>query len=134
VAYKMFESKSVRVDTPALSITPGGKIAINAAAGRLLTGAGIKSVVIFWDEAKRRMALKGAPTGERNSFAVTFTRGSHSATFAAKSFLRQIGWSATKRETLATSWNSAERMFEATLPAQFLPAGPGAAAKGRVEK
>jgi hypothetical protein len=133
VAYEMFENKSVRVDTPALSITPGGRIAINAAAGRLLMEAGIKTVVIFWDRAKHRMAIKAAPRGERNSFAVTFTRGQHSATFAAKSFLRHIGWSATKRETLDTTWNDAEKMFEATLPVQFLPAGSGAA-KGRVDK
>lgn len=133
MAYEMFESKSVRVDTPALSIAPGGRIAINAAAGRLLKGAGIRTVVIFWDKAKHRMAIKAAPKGERNSFAVSFTRHNHSGTFAAKSFLRHIGWCSTKRETLATTWNAAEKMFEATLPIQFLAAGSGAT-KRRADK
>jgi hypothetical protein len=89
-------------------------------------------VVILWDKAKNRMAIKAASKGERNAFTVT--AGDHSATFAAKSFLRHIGWNAPKREMLPTSWNAAEKMFEVTLPVEYLPGTPkdkGTRDKGR---
>jgi hypothetical protein len=38
--YQIFERVAVRVETPILSIVPGGRIAINSAAGRLLMDAG----------------------------------------------------------------------------------------------
>ena len=103
MAYEMFERSAVRVDTPALSIGPGGKVAINAAGCRLLIEAGIKTVVIFWDKARNKMAIKAAPKGEKNAFTITFAAGKHSASFAAKSFLNHIGWNAPKREALATN-------------------------------
>jgi hypothetical protein len=102
MAYEMFERTAVRVDTPALSIAPGGKVAINAAACRLLTEAGIKSVVILWDKARNKMAIKAAPKGEKNLFTITFT-GRYSASLKAKSFLDHIGWNAPKREMLHTT-------------------------------
>jgi hypothetical protein len=119
MAYEMFERTAVRVDTPALSIAPGGKVAINAAACRLLTEAGIKSVVILWDKARNKMAIKAAPKGEKNLFTITFT-GRYSASLKAKSFLDHIGWNAPKREMLHTTWSPAEKMLEATLPPHYL--------------
>jgi hypothetical protein len=123
MGYQLFERVAVRVETPILSITPGGRIAINSAAGRLLMEAGIKTVVILWDSTKNRMAIKAAPKGEKNSFTVTFTRHNNSATFSAKSFLRHIGWNAPKREMLATTWNAKDKMFEVTLPPQYVASG-----------
>jgi hypothetical protein len=120
VAYEQFERKSVRVDVPILSIAPGGRVAINAAACRLLIAAGIKNVVILWDKTANRMAVKAAPKREKNSFTVSFAKGSHSASFRAKSFLNHIGWSAPKRIGLDTTWNAAERMFEVSLPPMHL--------------
>ena len=120
MAYELFERRTVRVGSPALSIAPEGKIAINAAACRLLVEAGIKTVVILWDKAANRMAIKAAPKGEKSSFTVTFTSNNHSASLKAKSFLRHIGWNAPKREMLATAWNASEKMLEATLPSKYL--------------
>jgi hypothetical protein len=119
MAYQLFERTAVRVDTPTLAIARQGKVFINAPACRLLVQAGIKTVVILWDQATNRMAIKGAPKGEKNSFTLTFTRGS-SGSFTAKSFFRHIGWNAPKSEKLATTWNAAERMFETTLPLKYL--------------
>jgi hypothetical protein len=124
VAYEVFERSGVRVGTPALTIAPGGRIFFNAASCRLLIETEIKTVVILWDKATNRIAVRAARTGEKNSYTVSFSRSHHSAVFAAKSFLHHIGWNGAERETLATTWNAAERMFEATLPAQYLPANP----------
>jgi hypothetical protein len=120
LAYEVFKRTSVRVDTPALSIVPGGRVAINSAACRLLLEAGVKTVVVLWDRTAHKMAVKAAPKGERNSFTVTFASDHHAGSFAAKSFLSHIGWNAPKRERLPTTWNAAEKMFEATLPPLYL--------------
>jgi hypothetical protein len=122
LAYEVFQRTSVRVDVPVLSIVPGGRVAINAAACRILTQAGIKTVIILWDKDKCKMAVKAAPKGEKNSFTVTFAADLHSGTFAAKSFLQHIGWHATKRETLPTVWNASEKMFELSLPEKYVGA------------
>lgn len=121
MAYEIFQRTAVRVETPSLAVAPGGRIAFNAAACRLLIDAGVRNVVILWDKARNRMAIRAASKGEKNSFTVTFTGGSHSGSLRAQSFLRHIGWNAAKREALAATWNAAEKMFEATLPAQCLP-------------
>jgi hypothetical protein len=120
LAYELFERVAVRVDTPNLSIAPGGRIAFNAAACRLLLDAKIRTVVILWDKDASRMAIKTAPRGERNAFGISFTGANHSASLTAKLFLRHIGWSASKRVALATTWNAGAKMFEATLPPQYL--------------
>ena len=74
----------------------------------------------YGTRAAHRFAMKAAPKGERNSFTITFGKGNHSATLKATSFFRHIGWSAPKREALATTWNTAEKMFEVTLPTRYL--------------
>ena len=76
--------------------------------------------MILWDKASNRMAIKAAPKGEKNAFTVTFAKDRHSGSFAAKSFLRHIGWNSTKREMLPTTWNATEKMFETALPRQRL--------------
>ena len=123
MAYEVFKRSAVRVDTPVLSMTPNGKVAFNAAACRLLEEAKMKTAVILWDEVTNRMAVKAAPKGERNAFGISFT-GGNSASLTAKSFIRHIGWKAPKREALATTWNAAEKMFEATLPSRYVASSP----------
>ncbi len=127
MAYEVFQRSAVRVSTPSLAVSPLGLIAFNAAACRLLIEAGVKSVVILWDRSKCRIAVKAAPRGERNSFTVTINGGSHSGGVRAKSFFRHIGWVAPKRVPLATTWNAAERMFEATLPRHYIASSKGKA-------
>ena len=66
------------------------------------------------------MAVKAVPKGEKNSFTITFSPDLHSGSFAAKAFLQHIDWKAPKREYVPTTWNAAEKMFELSLPAQFV--------------
>ena len=46
MAYEVFKRTGVRVEEPALSLVPDGRIALNAAAVRVLTQAGVKSVLL----------------------------------------------------------------------------------------
>jgi hypothetical protein len=121
VAYELFERSSIRVDTPVLSVLPAGRLGLNAAACRLLKEADVKTVVILWDKANNKMAIKAASKDQRNAFSVSFGSDSH-GTLTIKSFLQHIGWHAPERQSLPTMWNATEKMFEVTLPAKYLGA------------
>jgi hypothetical protein len=123
MAYEVFKRTGVRVESPALSIVPDGRITINAAAARCLSQAGVKAVVLLWDRADHKMAVKAAPKGDTNAYAVSLSPDRHSGSLRAKAFIAHIGWRAPKRERLLATWNEKEKMFELTLPEKYLGAG-----------
>ncbi len=129
MAYEVFKRTGVRVEEPALSLVPDGRIALNAAAVRVLTQAEVKSVLLLWDKTNNRVALKAAAKGDKNAYAVSIVRDSHSGSLRAKSFLGHIGWSAPKRTLLPATWSEKERMFEITLPQEHISSASGADAK-----
>ncbi|MGC2248729.1 MAG: hypothetical protein WA609_19150 [Terriglobales bacterium] len=119
MAYETFERTSVRVSDPTISVTTDGRIAINAAASRLLAKAAAQAVRILWDQATCCVALQAAPKNDTNAFSITFIEG-RSATIAAKSFLKRLGWSADRRQTVPAKWNERQKMLEAQLPPGFV--------------
>jgi hypothetical protein len=120
MAYEVFKRVGARVETPTLSITPDGRITINAAAVRIAKESRVKSVILLWDWATHRLAIKVTQRSDANSYALSIAESSHSGSLRAKSFLSYIGWKARKREKIAAMWNEKERMFEATLPVEHL--------------
>ena len=98
---------------------PDGRVALNSTATRYLSEAGGKAVILLWDKANRKMAMKIAPKGDKSAFAVSLAPDKHSGSLRAKSFLLHIGWNALKRERLP-EWNAKERMLEVSIPAQNL--------------
>jgi DTW domain-containing protein YfiP len=123
MAYEVFKRTGVRVESPALSIVPDGRISINAAAARLLVEAGIKWVVLLWDRANHKMAVKAAQKGDKNAYAVSLSPERYSGSLRAKAFVAHIGWSAPRRQMLPATWNEKEKMFELTLPEKYLGSG-----------
>jgi hypothetical protein len=120
MAYETFERPRVRIEEPALAVAPTGRIALNAAAARLLEKFGVKAVRILWDKATCGIALQAAHKDDRDSYSVAFANGYHSGTLAAKAFLRHIGWSSDRRQTVPAKWNEKEKMLEAKLPHRFV--------------
>ena len=120
MAYEVFKRTGVKVLEPALSLVPDGRIALNAAAVRILAHAGVKSVLLLWDKGNYRVALKAASKGDKNAYAVSIVPDAHSGSLRAKSFLGHIGWSASKRTLLPATWNEKEKMFEITLPQEHI--------------
>jgi hypothetical protein len=118
MSYEVFRRTNVRASEPALSLVPDGRIALNAAAVRKLADAGVKSVLLLWDQDKRKIALKAAAKGDKNAYAVSVVRGTYSGSLRAMSFLNHIGWRVPKRTLLPATWDEKERMFEITLPSQ----------------
>jgi len=72
--------------------------------------------LLLWDKTNNKVALKAAAKGDKNAYAVSIVKDSHSGSLRAKSFLDHIGWSAPKRTMLPATWNEKEKMFEITLP------------------
>jgi hypothetical protein len=120
MAYETFERTSVRVEEPALSLNPEGRITLNAAAARVLAEAGVKSVLLLWDRINNKLAIKATPKGDQNAYAVSFTRGRQAGSLRAKLFLNYIGWSARKRMMLPATWDHKAKMLEVTLPRDFV--------------
>ncbi len=46
----------------------------------------------LWDRAENELAAKATATNYRNAFALSVSRGSHSGSIRARSFLAHIGW------------------------------------------
>jgi hypothetical protein len=119
--YEEYERIGARSGKPAISMYPDGRVALNAHAARALAASGVKGVKFLWDSVNRKMALKAAAKGERNTFAVSIAADKRSGSLRAKGFMGHIGWSATEREMVPAVWNEKERMLEVSLPAKYLP-------------
>ena len=119
MAYETFERRSVRVESPMLSILGDGRITLNAAATRLFQGAAIKTVRILWDKNRCGIALQEVSKGDKNSYTLSFSRG-RSASISPKAFLSYIGWTSTKRQTVPAKWEPRKKMLEAELPSKFV--------------
>ncbi len=109
-----------------LSLAPGGRITLNAAATRIMSEAGVKFVLLLWDKGSHRLALKAAQKGDKNGYALTLLTERHSGSLRAIQFLRHIGWNAPRRELLPATWNEKERMLEVTLPKRNVASAPPA--------
>jgi len=119
MAYEVFKRTRTRIESPALSIAPAGRIGTNAAATRIFESLGVKSVLLLWDASRHKLALKAAGKGDENSYTIS-SAGHSSGRIRARSFLSHIGWRAPNSETIPASWNEKEKMLEAVLPSEYL--------------
>lgn len=133
MGYEVFKRTGARVETPTLSITPDGRIVPNAAAARVLKGAGARHVLLLWDRANHRLALKAAQRTNKNAFSVSLAPDGRSGGVRARSLLRYIGWNAPQRETLSAIWNEGEKMLEIELPLRCINPKKGGVGKQKTE-
>jgi hypothetical protein len=82
-------------------------------------------VLLLWDKASSKLALKAAAKTNTNAYAVSVQPNKQGGSLTAKSFLNYIGWSARQRKTLPATWNKKEKMLEITLPHEFLVSEKG---------
>lgn len=123
MAYEAFERQSIRIEEPAIAIAPDGKISLNAAATRLFEEAKVQAVKILWDKTKCGIALKSVPKTDTSAFSIAFGDRHSQATLTAKTFLRYIGWTADRRQTVRAKWDAQQRMLEAEFPTRFVGMG-----------
>jgi hypothetical protein len=115
VAYELFTTKAIRLGSPSLTISPDGRVALNADAGDLLK-PGVKFVQILWDAKAYRVALRPLIKPGESSYKLYIKRGKRGTHFSARTFLRYIGWNLSKSATIPIAWNEKENVFEASLP------------------
>jgi hypothetical protein len=120
MAYEVYQRVAIRVDRPTLSIQRSGKIGLNSAAARLLAAAKVKSIVLLWDAARNKLALKATSKNDRNAYTVSLSPDLRWGSLTAKAFLSHIGWSAGKRETMPATWNETDKMLEVTLRQEYV--------------
>jgi hypothetical protein len=129
MGYELFDSKAVRIGSPALTIQADGKIALNADLGDELASLGAKYAQILWDGERFRMALRPLTKRDQRAFKLSFYRGKRGASLSARSFLNYIRWHPSDPFTTPVQWNEKERLLEADLPRERV--GIVAQGKGR---
>jgi len=120
MAYEVFQRTGVRVDEPTLSITPDGRMVLNAAAARIFEQYTVRFVLLLWDRDNHKVALKAAHKGDKNAYAVSRVSSKHSMSLRAKLFLDHIGWNAPRREILPATWSDRDRRLEIALPRKYI--------------
>jgi hypothetical protein len=133
MAYETFKRTSVRVEEPALSLVPDGRITLNAAAARVLAEAGVKSVLLLWDNINNKLAIKATAKGDQNAYTVSLSHNRQAGSLRAKLFLDHIGWNAPRRKMLPATWDTKERMLEVTVPREFVSSARAKNAKQRTK-
>jgi hypothetical protein len=98
-----------------LTISPDGRVALNADAGDLLK-PGAKFVQILWDAGAYRIALRPLIKPGESSYKLYIKGSKRGRHFSARTFLRYIGWDLSKSATVPITWNEKENVFEASLP------------------
>ena len=116
MAYELFDSKALRVGSPALSIHSDGRISLNADVGDIVASLGAKYAQILWDRESLRLAIRPIPKRDERAFKLTFMKGKRGANLSARSFLNHIQWRQSRPFTTAVHWNEKEGLLEAVLP------------------
>jgi hypothetical protein len=116
MGYEVFDSKVMRVGSPALTIQADGKIALNADVGDLLGPLGAKYVQILWDSESCKLAIRPLSKQAQRAFKLSFFRGKRGSSLSARSFLKYIQWQSSKAVTIPVHWNEKEGLLEADLP------------------
>jgi len=103
-----------------MTVSPAGRILLNAASSRTLEEAGVKAVKVLWDKELHRIALQATRKGDKNAYSIARGGSSRSSAVTVKAFLQYIGWSSDRRQTVAAKWDAQQKMLEAELPARFI--------------
>ena len=117
--YVLFENKSLKIGSPALTVT-GVRLALNADAGDILRRVGARFFHVLWDEDACKLALRPVPKMDDRAYKISFPKEKRGASFSAQSFLNHIRWGASKPISVPVAWNDKEKLFEAVLPKQWV--------------
>ena len=118
MAFTVFESRSNQLGSPAVSVTPTGAMRLNKDAADILKALGATHILILWDEADLRIALSVTPASDHRAYKLSYHPRGSGAGFAAKAFLKHIGWKAKSAVPLKLTMQKG--MLQADLPAEHL--------------
>lgn len=115
--YEVFDQKSVQIQSPAVSVSPSGRIYINQCAAEILEDYGATDALLLWDEGSEMAAIKPVEADQR-AYRIAYSHKGSGATITAKSFLNWIGYkeSGIGPITVPATWNARRKMLEFTIP------------------
>ena len=116
--YEVFTRKTPRMGTPTVSFSKIGQIAFNQSATRILQKAAIESILLLWDPAEGKLALKST-TNKKDvrAYRLRFNDKGNGASFSAKTFLDYAGIDYSERKAVTIEINPDLEMFlEVKIP------------------
>ena len=116
MSYELFDSKSIRIGSPAITIQPDGRVALNADVGDILASLGAKYAQILWNRENLKLAIRPLSKRDARAFKLTFLKGKRGGSLSARSFLNYIRWRQAGAFTTPVHWNEKEGLLEAILP------------------
>ncbi|HUO35220.1 MAG TPA: hypothetical protein VMU43_09530 [Candidatus Acidoferrum sp.] len=118
MAYQIFEKVRIRNTTPALSITPIGRIMLNSASARIFHTNAVEYVLLLLDQDQGKVALRPITKKDQRAYKVTYGKNNNGCSFSGKSFLDFAKIDYSKTRSFPAVWNENESLLEVTLPAE----------------
>lgn len=132
--YEVFTRKQHRIQSPAVSIHPAGRMYFNQEATSQLQAAGVKRILLLWDKEHCRLGLKSATKSDKRAYNIAFSYKGSGAGVTAKQFLKWINYDTTPGTlTIEAEWNDKEKMFEVTIPREKVGKETSSKEKGKTE-
>ena len=92
----------------------GGRISFNSAATRMLRELKFQAVLLLWDRAAGKFAIRKSSERDVRRYRLRFQK--RNTIISAKAFLRHIHYDFSETRTLPTTWKESQRMFEVEVP------------------
>ena len=120
--YEIFTKKTPRMGNPVMSFSKIGQIAFNQTASRLLQKHEIENVLLMWDSAESKMAIKSTSNKkDPRAYRLRYNEKGNGASFSAKTFLDYVGIDYTERKPIPIDLNPDSEIFlEVKLPEECL--------------
>ena len=118
MAYEIYERKTTRTVAPAVTISPTGRFAFNAAITRLFQKHHVEDVLLMFDKEQRRIAVRPITKKDVRSYKVTFSHSKTGSNTSGKSFLEWANLDLSKRRTYPAEWMEEEGLLEIIPPAE----------------
>src|ERR1700737_2505468 len=104
--YEIFTKKTPRMGNPVMSFSKLGQITFNQTAARLLQKAAIENMLLMWDSAEGKLAIKSTSNKkDPRAYRLRYNEKGNGATFSAKTFLDHYGIDYTERRAIPIDLN-----------------------------
>ena len=120
--YEIFTKKTPRMGNPIMSFSKIGQISFNQTAARILQKAAIENMLLMWDPAEGKLALKSTSNKkDLRAYRIRYNEKGNGASFSAKTFLDYVGIDYLTRRPIPIDINPDSEMFlEVKLPEECL--------------
>lgn len=118
MSYEVFERKTPRMGVPTMTFSKIGQVAFNQFASRILQKETIETVLLLWDHAAKKIAMKATSNKkDTRAYTIRFNDKGNGASFSAKTFLDYVGIDYSQRKPIPITINpNNEYVLEVAIP------------------